>query len=83
MFLLFGYTLRDYLCWYHTPSWSFPTSTGVILLTAKRCAALAFAHGIARASISISLIMLTSWPITGGSQDDGYSGCKVGKVRDD
>ena len=46
-------------------SWSFPTSTGVILLTAKRCAALAFTQGIAKASISASLIMLTAQPMVG------------------
>ena len=42
-----------------------PTSTGVILLMARRCATLAFAHGIAKASISTSLITLTTHPIVG------------------
>ena len=46
-------------------SWSFPTSTGIILLTAKRCVALAFAQGMARASISTSLITLTTQPMVG------------------
>ena len=46
-------------------SWPFHTSTGVILQTAKRCAALAFAHSIAKASISASLIMLMTQPIVG------------------
>ena len=49
----------------HPPSWSSPTSSGVILWMAKRCAALAFAHGIAKASISASFIMLTTHPIVG------------------
>ena len=65
MSLLFVYTLRGYLGQYYTPSWSFPTSTGIILLMARRCAALAYAHGIAKASISASLIMLTTHPIVG------------------
>ena len=65
MFLLFRYTLKGYLGQYHTPSWSFPTSSGAILLTSKRCAALAFTHGIARASISASLITLITQPMVG------------------
>ena len=47
------------------PSWSFPTATGVILLMAKRCAALAFTHGVAMASISDSFITLTTHPMVG------------------
>ena len=50
-----------------------PPSTGVILLMAKRCAALAFAHGIAKASISASLITFYNLSNGGGSQDDGHS----------
>ena len=82
MFLLFRYTLRDYLCRYHTPSsWSFPTCTGVILLTAKRCAALAFAHGIARVSISTSLITLTTQPMVGVPRMTGTLVVKLEKSR--
>ena len=47
----------------HPSSQSFPTSTGVILLMARRCDALAFTHSIAKASISTSLITLTTHPI--------------------
>ena len=66
MSLLFVYTLRGYLGQSsYLPSWSFPTSTGVILLMARRCAALAFTHGMARVSISASLITLTTHPIVG------------------
>ena len=65
MFMLWVYIKGLSLSVSYPSSWSFPTSTGVILLTAKRCAALAFAHGIARASISASLIMLTTQPMVG------------------
>ena len=66
MFLLFWVYIKGLsLSVSYLSSWSFPTSTGVILLTAKRCTALAFAHGMVRASISTSLIMLTTWPMVG------------------
>ena len=84
MFLLSEYTLMGCLHLYHIlSSWLSPTSIGVILQTAKRCAALAFSQGIAKASISASVITLTTWPIVGVPQDDRYSGCKIGKVWDD
>ena len=82
MSLLFVYTLRGYFGQSHTPpSWSFPTSTGVILLMARRCAALAFTHGIAKASISASLITLTTHPIVGVPRMMGTLVAKLEKSR--
>ena len=49
----------------HPSARLFLTSTGVILLMARRCATLAFAHGIAKASISASLFTLTTHLIVG------------------
>ena len=84
MFLLSGCTLLGCLCLYHTPPpGHFPPSTGVILQTAKRCAALAFTHSIAKASISVSLITLMTRPKVGVPRMTGYSGCEIGKVWDD
>ena len=73
------------------PSWlvlcsssqSFPTFTGAILLTARRCAALAFAHGIAKVSISASLITFVTRPMVGVPKMMGTLNHKIGKVWDD
>ena len=65
MSLLFVYTLRDYLDQYYTPLLVISHFYTVILLMARRCAALAFAHSIAKAFISTSFIMLTTHPIVG------------------
>ena len=66
MFLLSGCTLIGCLCLHHTPPpGHFPLPLVVILQTAKRCAALAFTHSIAKASISASLITLMTQPMVG------------------
>ena len=50
---------------------------------AKRCAALAFAHGIAKVSISTSLIMFTTCPMVGVPRMMGTLITKLEKSRDD
>ena len=60
-------------------SWVSLTYTGTILLMAKRCAALAFAHGIAKTSTSISLITFTTHLIVGVPRMTGTVTAKLEK----
>ena len=55
--------------------------TAYILHTARRWATLAFAHGIAKASISASLITLTTWPMVGVPRIMGTLVAKLEKSR--
>ena len=61
--------------------WPSPTSMGIILCTDRRCAALAFARGMAKASISTSLITLTPQPIVGIPRIRGTLATKLKKSR--
>ena len=54
-----------------------PTSMGVILCTDRRCATLAFAHGITKASISASLITMTTQPMVGVPRITGTLAAKL------
>ena len=66
MSLLFECASRNLLSWPHTRlSLHLPPLAGAILCMARRCAALAFTHGVARASISASFITFTTCPIVG------------------
>ena len=60
-------------------SWPSSTSMGIILCTDRRCATVAFAYGIAKASISAFLITLTTWPIVGIPKITGTLAAKLEK----
>ena len=67
----------------YPPSQLLSTFTGAILWMAKRCAALAFTHGIAKASISTSFITFMTCPMVGIPKMMGTLTMNLEKVWDD